>query len=550
VAGSNRRITVEFLGKDVSAGSTAAKVEQKFGKLGGRLDRVGQAAGKILVAGAVAGGVALFKMSQMAAEDEQAAAKLANTLRNTAGATDGQIASTEKWITAQGKALGVTDDELRPALARLATATGDVAKAQDLASLAMNVSAGTGKSLESVSTALMKAQNGNLSGLQRLGVQTKNAAGETLTLEQVTAQLADTYKGAAATAADTVAGRQQRLKVAMSELGEQIGTAVLPAMQKLTDIGIQMAGWVSKHTTLVGSLVAVLGGLMAALWATSVAMRAVATATKAWAAVTKVAAAVQWALNAALAANPIGLVIAAIAALVVGLVIAYKKSETFRNIVNGAFRAVAGAARAAFGWIKSAAVAVWNWLAANWKKIAIVLTGPIGIAVAVIIRYWDRIKAGAATIIDRIRSVGSTVRDALVSAFGYAKDKVVAYMNMMLAPIQWVIDKVHDLISAISSIHMPSIHMPDIPGLASGTTYHKGGLAIVGEQGPELVDLPRGSRVTPHGESMGRMRAMSSGSGGVTIIVNGALDPDAVARQIQTILLRRKRTTGTSLGLA
>ena len=106
---SNRRIVIEFLGKDVSAGSTAAKVEQKFGKLGGRLDKVGQAAGKMLAVGAIAGGAALYKMSQAAADDAAAQTQLANTLKNAAGASDGQIAATEKWIEAQGKALGITD---------------------------------------------------------------------------------------------------------------------------------------------------------------------------------------------------------------------------------------------------------------------------------------------------------------------------------------------------------------------------------------------------------------------------------------------------------
>lgn len=42
-----------------------------------------------------------------------------------------------------------------------------------------------------------------------------------------------------------------------------------------------------------------------------------------------------------------------------------------------------------------------------------------------------------------------------------------------------------------------------VPGYARGTSFHPGGLAIVGENGPELVDLPRGSRVYPNGQSMG-----------------------------------------------
>ena len=582
---ANRRIVVEFLGRDTSAGSTASKVEQKFGKLGGRLDKVGQAAGKVLVAGAVAGSVALYKMGQMAAADEVAAAKLEQTLRSATGATDAQVASTEDWITAQGQALGVTDDELRPALAKLAIATGDVAEAQDLASLAMDISAARGVSLNTVTLALAKAQQGNLSGLQRLGVATTDTAGETKTLEEVTADLAATYTGAAANAAETTAGRQQKLKVAMSELGESIGALVLPAMQKLTAVGLAMVGWIDRNRTTVAVLVGVITSLAAVLYTVSLGMRiyaasqAIATAATwlhnsavlktiattvayyailgvttagvlAAAAASKVAAAAQWLLNAAMTANPIGLVVAAIAALVVGLVIAYKKSETFRKIVNAAFGAVAGAAKAAFGWIKGAAAATLGWIQGNWKKILAILAGPIGIAVLVIARHWDKIKAGAMTVVDKVRSVASTVREALVSAFEFAKGRVESSMRAMLAPIQWVIDKVQSLIGWLGSIRVPSINLPNIPGFAGGVTNFRGGVAVVGERGPELVRLPRGSDVIPNHRAMGGMRAVGGG-GGVTINFNGVVgDPRAAAREIRRVLLAEKRLSGADLGLA
>jgi hypothetical protein len=73
-----------------------------------------------------------------------------------------------------------------------------------------------------------------------------------------------------------------------------------------------------------------------------------AAVTKAAAVASKLFAAGQWLVNAALSANPIGLVILAVAALVTGIIIAYKKSETFRKIVKGAFDAIASAAK--FMW--------------------------------------------------------------------------------------------------------------------------------------------------------------------------------------------------------
>ena len=547
---ANRRITVEFLGKDVSAGSTAAKVEQKFGKLGGRLDRVGQLAGRALAGGLVLGTAALYKAGQAAAADEAAASQLSQTLQKAAGASDTQVAATERWIAAQGKALGVADDELRPALARLAVATGDVGEAQSLASLAMDVSAGTGRDLSSVSLALAKAQQGNLSGLQRLGIATKDASGETKTLEQVTADLAKTYGGDAAAAADTVAGRQRKLAVAMSELGEKIGSAVLPAMQKLTDIGIRMVGWISQHTTLVGSLVAVLGGLATGLWAASVAMRAIATATKVWSAVTKIAAGVQWALNAAMTANPIGLVIAAIAALVVGLVIAYKKSETFRNIVQGALRAVAAAGKwmwnsvlkPAFEGMKKgfqAVAAAGKWM---WNNVLQPVFKFLVGAIATVMSGW----AAMLRALSHVPGFGwaKSAADAMDKAAGKAREIGDAIQKI---PARRDITIAYHYTGLQGEGSGPTRGRDgDTYSYARGTSYHPGGMAVVGERGPELVDLPRGARVF----TAARSRGMMGGGPVVNINIGVATDPRATAREIRRLLLAEKRLSGANLGLA
>lgn len=587
-----RQIVIEYIGRDRSASSTASSVESKFGKLGGKLDKVGQVAGKALAGGLLLAGAAAIKMGQSAAEDEAAASRLANTLRNTTGATDDQIASAENWISAQGKALGVTDDELRPALARLVTATHDVGKAQDLASLAMDASAGTGKSLESVSNALMKAQNGNVGALGKLGIATKDAAGKTLTMDQITRNMAKTFKGDAAKAAETTAGKQKILTVQLGELGEQIGAKLLPVMVKLSDIGLKMVDWVSQNTTVVGVFVAAVGGLAALLYTASLAMRAWVTIQKVWKAVTIVSANVQWALNAALAANPIGLVVVAIGLLVAGLIIAYKKSETFRNIVNGAFRAVWNAAKKAFGWVKQ-----------NWPKILAVLTGPIGIAVLLIIKHWDKIKAGAVAVLNWIKSGWRKVRelisvpiaaakDAVVRSFGRIRDGAMAVVdwvkgipdrfksnikawagagrdligafvdgmknaagiisgiagnvwNAVKGMINSAIDRINSALNFTISLPGPDVHINagNIPHLARGTNFFKGGMALVGEQGPELVTMPRGSKVTPNNRL--NARGLASGDDGGVLVAEIYID----GQMIQRSLLKRKRLTGVDLGL-
>lgn len=544
---ANRRIVIEFLGKDVSAGSAAAKVEQRFGKLGGRLDKVGQAAGKVLAGGVALGGAALYKMSQSAAEDEAAQVRLAGALKRSGGATDEQVAAAERWIEAQGKALGVTDDELRPALAKLTVATGDVEKAQKLSSLAMDVAQGRGKSLASVSDALAKAQQGNLSGLQRLGVETKKSNGETKSLAEVTRDLAETYGGAAAKNAETAAGRQQILTTRLGELGEKIGASVLPAMERMTETGLKLTEWVSGHTRLVGTLVAIAGGLAATLYAVSLAMRAWTTATKVWSAITKVATAVQTAFNFVMAMNPIGLVVLAIAALVVALVIAYKKSETFRKIVNAAFGAVAKAAKVAFGWVKDKAVAAFNWIKDNWKTLLAILTGPIGIAVLVISKNWDKIKAGASKAVSwvkdkfgtmvaffkglpsRITSAASGMWDGITNAFRSMLNRIIALWN----GLSFTIPSVNTHIPGVGSIGGFTLSTPNIPYLAKGGIVNKPTLAVLGERGPEAV-VPL-SRMG----SMGQVHVHFHGP-----VLGG--NESLVARELGRILLADKRLSGRS----
>lgn len=220
-------------------------LSNKSGRLSGTLKTLAKGALLGLGAGLVAAAAGAAKLAQGAIEDEQAASRMAQTFKKAAGATNAQVAATEDWITAQGKALGVADDDLRPALGRLVAATKDVDKAQRLASLAMDVSAGTGKSLEQVSTALAKAQNGQTAGLSRLGISTKNASGDVIGMEEATRRLADTFGGAAQKNADTLGGRIDRLKLMASEAGETLGSKMLPYIERfatfLTDKAIPAA---------------------------------------------------------------------------------------------------------------------------------------------------------------------------------------------------------------------------------------------------------------------------------------------------------------------
>jgi hypothetical protein len=177
-----------------------------------------------------------------AIEDEQAQLRLANALRQATGATDAQIAATEDMILKTSLATGVADDKLRPAMQRLAVSTKSTEEAQKLLTLALDISAASGKDLETVANALGRAQDGNQAALGRLGLGLSKAELATLSFTEVQAKLAELYGGAAATNAETFQGKIDRLKVGFDEAKESLGFALLPAVEQfitfLNDKGI------------------------------------------------------------------------------------------------------------------------------------------------------------------------------------------------------------------------------------------------------------------------------------------------------------------------
>jgi phage-related protein len=196
----------------------------KFGKMAGAAFA---AAG---VAAAAYAGKLLVDGVKSAIADEAAQAKLATTLENVTGATTRQIAAVESQITKTSLLTGLTDDELRPSFERFVRATKDADAALKLQAVAIDVAAGSGKSLEAVTNAMSKAAEGNAGSLAKLGVGLTAAQLKTMSMEEITAQLADTFGGQASEKADTFAGKMDRLKVAFDEGKETVGSFVLDAI--------------------------------------------------------------------------------------------------------------------------------------------------------------------------------------------------------------------------------------------------------------------------------------------------------------------------------
>lgn len=270
--------------------------------------------------------VAMGDAVKAAIEDEKSQQMLARQLKATTGATDDQIKSVEKYITAQGRNLGITDDQLRPALAGLVRVTKDVNEAQNAASLAMDIAAAKGISLETASKALEKAYGGNVAALAKLDPSVRAMIKGGASLEEVFAQLGKTFGGAAKEASNTAAGGFAKMKLALDETKESIGAALLPVIQKVLPYLQKAAEWAQDNPQAFTIIAGTIAGVATAILA----------------------------VNAAMALNPFGLIAVGIAALVTGITVAYTKFEGFRNVVRTVVNGVASYIEfMANAWVKA-----------------------------------------------------------------------------------------------------------------------------------------------------------------------------------------------------
>jgi hypothetical protein len=193
---------------------------------------------KAAVAFAAAGVAALAFAAdavKAAALDQAAQEKLAETIKATTNATAAQVAGVEDYITKTSIAIGVTDDELRPAFARLVRSTKDVDQAQRLLNLALDLAVVTGKPVEAISNALGRAYDGNTLALSRLGLGLDANLLKSKDNEAIIKSLETTYSQFAEGAAETAAVKFERIRIATDEAKESIGAALLPIVQELSD---------------------------------------------------------------------------------------------------------------------------------------------------------------------------------------------------------------------------------------------------------------------------------------------------------------------------
>ena len=441
-----------------------------------KIGKFGKVAAAAFAAAAVAAVAYAGKLAidgvKSAIADEAAQKKLQLTLQNVTGATDAQVKATEQYITKTQLAFGVTDTELRPSLERLARATGDVDKAQKLQALALDISAGSGKSLEAVTNALAKAQEGNTASLGKLGVGLSSAQLKTLSMDEITKKLADTFENQASAKADTFQGKMARLSEAFNEGKETVGgfildaitplvsgfvDKVIPALTKMSEsIGKDLEGPLNTVKGVITDfLIPAFKGLYTYLFDYVIPFFA----------------------------NVFGPAIEGIS----------KAFDTVKKAINDNETDL----KPLFTLFKSVATFVKDTMGPAIGTVLKVAFEVVGTAIAAVITGVSKLVGFFDDVIDKIKAFIKLVKD-----------------NPVVSGISGVIDKIFGGGKAAGG------------PVSGGTTY------MVGERGPELFTPSSSGTIIPNH----RLGGSGGGGSVYNITVNGAIDPEGTARTIINIL--------------
>lgn len=577
----------KLIGQDASASAALEKVGKNAGKAGGALKGmgvVGAGAFSAIAASAVAGKVIGFAKESLNAYSEVAgetvklqrylggtaeqSSRLASALHMTGIDTDMAAKSLgimSKFTSTAGSQLNDYDSKLADAAQHHKVFKGHLgAAAAAFTELGIHILDAQGRTRDSTgvlmdfadqiskmpagvdrTTMVLKAFGKG--GMAMLPFLTRGREG-IKDLMKESDKMGTTLSGSdlKAVKANTMAKRE--FGEALKGIQVSIGRYLYPAMTKLIQfvnahvIPVFRAAtkWVHDHS-------AMLKGLASVLVPVILTIKTISIVTKLW-------AAAQTLLTIAMDANPIGIIIVAIAALAAGLIYAYKHSETFRNIVQGVFRAVGGAIKGFIGVFRGIIHIVGEvigWIRHHWQLVIAMITGPIGLAVFFVVKHFNTIKSIVLGVIGWIRhafesyigfvlGLPARVWRGLVHLWDIIPHAFKAAINMVIGwwdGLSFKMPKIHIPGTNINVGGM-TIRTPQIPKLAAGGIVSSPTLALIGESGPEaVVPLRRGGL-----------------GGGLTVNVHNAVigSSDQAARAIYAHLLELKRRgfDMSALGLA
>lgn len=467
-------------------------------------------------------GAAALTFGRAAEQSEKASARLAQTLGNVKGIDQQVIDRQQELASSLMESTAVDDEVVKGGQAILATfqklgaTAGTVGGAFDRATAAsLDLAAAGFGSVDGNAKLLGKSLEDPKRGIAAL-----TKAGVTFTAEQreqiavwtesgqvakaQEAILAEVEKQVGGTAAAT-ATSSDKMSNAWGETQEALGEGLLPAMEGLAGLMQKVARFAAQNKGIITALVAVIAALAAVVVLVNAAMSVATAVTTIYGAAQSLmgknaarAAAGQWALNAALLANPVVLIVVGVIALVAAVVILYKRSEVARRIIDGAFRAIGNAVRAVVDWVKR-----------NWPLLLAILTGPFGLLVLAIVRNKDK-------IISTLRAAGDWIKRTWGNVTQPAQDA----FDALWRKVQSIIDKIRRAWDSVSGI------IDSVNPFTAGISYSTSGTIA-----------PMGARSTSSAVRT---------SSGITVNVYGAIDPDSTGRRIRQIL----SDTETRLGSA
>lgn len=439
-------------------------------------------------------------------------------------------------------------------LKNMGVAAGDLApQTQSLIGLGADLAAQFGGTTAQAVEALGSLLRGETDPIEKYGVGIKEAdikaqmlaahtdkltgaqgkAARTAAIMALLTKQTSSAQGAAARETDTYAARQQRLAATFENLKANIGIALLPVIERLAGMFQGVADWAGKNTGLFLTLASVAGVLAAAIVAVNVGMKvqaafsALSTMWRAISASQSLATAGQWLLNAALSANPIGIVVLAVIALIGIIVLAYKKNETFRKIVQAVWAGIKSAISGVVNWFRNTA---WPLL----QKVIAFMVAYYRTLWAVVKVVWNGIKTAVSAAVSAVKRYIQgviSVAKALAAGFSALKATVSNVWDAIWSKTKTVAQWVGDKIQWISD------KLRNVPGLAS----------LMGRSLSVSTTSRSLSTVSGSVFSNDPLAGAIAAAGGDTITINvtGAMiDPDGAARAIEKVLRDRAGRTG------
>lgn len=516
----------------------------KLGEFEGKLNDMGYSLNKVSMA-AVAMGTAMVasigSMVNAAAEDAESEARLANVVDNTGQSYLDLKDSIDAALSAQMAHTNYSKTEQQDAMSRLVVTTGDWAEAMGLLTVAMDVAASKNMDLDSAAQLVGKVFEGDVTALGKFGIATKDleksvvgsaaatqalvVAQNNLTAAQATgdigkitkaqkayqAALEDTQKvttvaisGQEAIAlvvakvggmAEATANPLTIMKNVFGEVASTIGSALLPVVQKIADILVpflqKLTTWIENNKGLaafITGIVVAIGGILIVLGTIGLVLPKIADGIK-------ICRAAWHLLNQSFIASPIGILIGLIIAAIILLV------TQFDHLKEG------------------------------WEVIHKFLVNSFNAVKDAFVTAWNFIKNAFETVFHGIYNTFATVINMLMAG-------IEKFVNFFIAGINVIIRGLN-AIPFVNIGEIKDIKLPRIEKLAEGGNVTAGGLAMVGERGPELLNLPKGASVTP----------LDKGGGGavtVNVTVQGSMLSNAseLAAIIREELLKTSRRLG------